>query len=452
MMHDDHISNRIDVDRWLELVETSGTSQLLTELSNYHTADIADLVENLQLDLQIQVLNILDDQSAAEVIAELDPNTQSVLVENLPVHTIATITNQLDSDDAVDMLGGIKSPKADAILRALNNLKRREITDLMRYDAESAGGIMAKEAISVLSTCKVGEAIHSLRAAAETVDDVYNIYVTDEEERILGFLTLKDLVLARSDAVISEIMDKNYIAVEVSMDREKVAAIFQKYDLVSAPVVDDSGRFLGRITHDDILDVIAEEADEDIAYITGQSGITPGETSLIRNLNSRLPWLFLGLLGGIAAATVIAHFESQLSQITSLVFFLPLVAAMGGNAGMQTSSLMVRGLATGEISSYRILFRLMREFSIAILTGTACAGVIFVISWLWQGDLQLAVVVSGALLLVIVFAAIIGAIVPLALNHFGLDPALATGPFVTTTNDIIGLFIYLGIASAVLFV
>ncbi len=451
MTIDDQISRRIDVDEWLELVETANAEQLQDELHKHHTADIADLIEHLPLDLQIQALTVLDEDTTAQVIAELDSKTQSVLIENLPVRVAAGITGQLDSDDAADMLGEIESQKAQAILNLLNTLQRRHLTELMRYDAETAGGIMAKEAISVQSNRTVEEAIDNLRDGAETVDDVYNVYIIDQEKRIVGILTLKELILAKKNTIVSDIMDRDFISVEVTMDREKVAAVFSKYDLVSAPVVDSTGIFVGRITHDDILDVVVEEADEDIAHLTGQSDIAPGETSPIRNLNSRLPWMLLGLLGGIAAATVIAHFETQLAQLTSLAFFLPLVAAMGGNAGMQTSSLMVRGLATGEISSYRLYIRLLREFSIAMMTGAACGGTIFFISWLWQGDLYLALVVASALLLVIVFAAIVGAVVPLMLNYFNLDPALATGPFVTTTNDIIGLFIYLGIASAVLF-
>jgi len=384
------------------------------------------------------------------VIAELDDRDGARLIGPLPTQDASIIIENLESDDAADLLGSIKEEQAEAILEQLPSRDRDELTELLTYHEESAGGIMATEPISAPVDATVGEVIELLRSLAEEMEDVYNVYLVDKTGRLEGKASLKELILAQPGQKAAEVMDREFPRVNVGMDREEVAGIFARYNLASAPVVDDNGQFLGRITHDDILDVMTEEVHEDIAYLTGQSEFDPGERSLYRNLRLRLPWLLLGLLGGLAAATLIAHFEPQLARLTPLIFFLPLVAAMGGNAGIQTSSLMVRGLATGDIGDYGLTARLARELVTALLTGSICGGATFGITYFWRSDLVLAVVVSTSLLAVIVLAAIIGALIPLMLKRFGLDPALATGPFITTTNDIFGLFIYLGIATLVL--
>jgi len=436
-----------DPDRWLELVEAESTEALKAELQDHHPADIAAVLEQLPYDIQLQLFSLLDSDAIADVIVELDELDQSRLLKKYPAPALATIIEKLDSDDAADLLGVLKDERAAATLDHLKEEDRAELTELMSYHEESAGGIMAKEALSANEDARIEDVITLLRSKAAEVGDIYYTYVTDDDGRLVGYLSLKRLILAQPDHRIGEIMKTDVVHVNVGMDREEVAGLFRKYDLASAPVVDDQGRFLGRITHDDILEVMHEEAHEDLARLTGQAQFDPGERSLLRNLKIRLPWLLLGLLGGIIAAQVIAGFEPQLSSLTSLIFFLPLVAAMGGNAGIQTSSLMVRGLATGEIGSYGLRLRLLGEVGVALLAGLICSAVLFLITLGWQHNMTLAFVVSLSLLVVIILAAVIGAIVPLALKKFGFDPALATGPFITTTNDIIGLFIYLGIAT-----
>jgi len=438
-------------DKWLELVETNDSENLSAILAQQHGADIAAIIEQLSFDFQRHILDLLaDDQLAAEVIAELDGTDQARLIEYLPDERVIKIASYLSSDDATDMLGQIDIEQAQAILSHLPKRKQRHVSELLKYDDETAGGIMAKEVFAAPVTATVGEVIERLRSSTWKEEDIFNVYIVDDNNRLVGSISLKDIIIALPNQIVTEIMDDKLNKVHVGMDQEDVVGMFMRYDLVSAPVVNDVGHFIGRITHDDILEVYAEEADEDIARMTGQKEIDPGERSLFRNIRYRLPWLLLGLLGGIIAAIVIANFEGQLTKITSLVFFLPLVAAMGGNAGIQTSSVMVRGLATGEIGSYGLIARLFREFAISLSTGMICGFAIFVISWVWQNDLILASVVSCSLLFVIVFAAIVGAIIPLVLRRLGIDPALATGPFITTTNDIAGLFIYLALASLVL--
>ncbi|MBT3232643.1 MAG: magnesium transporter [Calditrichaeota bacterium] len=440
----------ITPDEWFELVEVEDDNSLAQVLEEQRPADIATLIEQIAFDLRLHIFNLLSTQAAAEVIAELDGNDQSLIIDRIPIDKRVAVASHLASNEIADLLGEIRPEHAETILRRLPQSKRTQASELLTYDEDSAGGIMAKEAISAPVSSTVDEVISRIRETAWKDEDFYIVYLIDDQYLIRGTVSIKDLIVAQPNQAVSEIMDADIIKIHVSMDREEVAGLFMRYDLVAAPVVDNEDRFLGRITHDDVLDVMAEEAEEDIARLSGQVEIDPGERSFVRNLRSRLPWLLLGLLGGISAAVVISNFEGQLARITSLVFFLPLVAAMGGNAGIQTSSVMVRGLATGEISGYGLAGRLAREGILALFAGLICGIVTFFACWFWQKDGMLALVVSFSLVFVIIFSAILGAVVPLVLKRYGMDPALATGPFITTMNDIVGLFIYLAVASMIL--
>jgi magnesium transporter len=441
-------SSQLEPNRLLELLEFGDNEAIKNAISGYHPADIAAAIEHLPIELKLQIISLLDSDEAADVVVELDEQDQALLLKNLPALDIAEIVKELDSDDAADFLSSAEDEQTEAVLKHLDEDDRSELTELLSYDEESAGGIMAKEAVSVQTDTIVSDAINILREKAAEVGDIYHIYAVDADGVLQGYLSLKRLILAKPKQKISDVMKIKDVAVDVNMDREEVAVLFGKYDLASAPVVDKNGRFIGRITHDDILDVLSEETEEDLAYMTGQSEFDPGERSLFRNIRLRLPWLLVGLLGGLIAAKVIAFFEPQFAHITTLILYLPLVAAMGGNAGIQTSSLMVRGLATGEVSSYRLKKRLLGEIGVALISGFVCASVLFLITWGWHGKVILAAVLSAALLSVIFLSAINGFIIPLILKKLNFDPALATGPFITTSNDIIGLLIYLGIASS----
>lgn len=440
----------ITPDQWFELVEVEDDATIAKVLEEQRPADIAALIEQIAFDLRLHIFNILDSRLAAEVLAELDGSVQSSIIDRIPADKRVRLASHLASDEIADLLGDIKPEQAETILRQLPQSKRKHASELLKYDEESAGGIMAKETISAPATYTVNQVIGCIRETAWKQEDFYNVYLIDEEKHLVGIVSIKDLIIAPPDQIVSEIMDSDVIKIHVGMDREEVVGLFMRYDLVAAPVVNDESRFIGRITHDDVLDVMSEEAEEDLARLSGQVEIDPAERSLVRNLRSRLPWLLLGLLGGLSAAFVISIYEGQLARITSLVFFLPLVAAMGGNAGIQTSSVMVRGLATGEISSFGLIGRLTREGVLAIFAGVICSIFIFFACWIWQEDIMLALVVSFSLLFVIIFSALVGAVVPLVLKRYGMDPALATGPFITTMNDIVGLFIYLAVASMIL--
>lgn len=438
-------------DYWLKLLESGDEKQLKYELKQLHPADIALLLDQLPPLLKPPLFNLLADELAADVLRELDDDDQAKMVEGMTDRKTTRLMDHLDSDDAADLLALLPDERAQDIIDTLPRDERHQLNELLGYEEESAGGIMAKEALSISLDSTVGMTLDHVRDVGAEIDDIYNVYLLDDEGCLVGFVSLRDLILSSADTPVSSIMETMPTLVNVNMDREEVAALFSRYDMVSAPVVNDSGRFLGRITHDDILDVMEEEIHEDIAHITGHREFDPGERSVIRNMRNRLPWLLLGLVGGIATAFMIAKFQPQLSQIETLVYFLPLVAAMGGNAGIQTSSLVVRGLATGEIGKHGVFTRLAGELLTALLSGLICGAILVLVTLVWQNDIKLAIVAGASLTIVIVLAASIGGIVPLILKRYGMDPALATGPFITTTNDILGLLIYLALASITLY-
>lgn len=446
---DQNIVEPITPEHWLEFVEQLPDDKLANVLREQHSGDVVALMQQMAAYFQIHAFKLLDAEQAAEVLPELDESDQARLIENASEERIGEIAAFLPTDDATDLISQLDEQQAQDILQQLPAIKRRQIAELLKYDEDSAGGIMAKEVVSAPLTATVGEVIELLRKSPWRNEDLYSIFLVDDQGKLEGSVTIKDLVLALPMQPVAEIIDEEMIRIHSDLDQEEVAALFRRHDLVSAPVVNDEGKFVGRITHDDVMDVVDEEAREDLARMSGQEDIDPSERSLFRNIRYRLPWLLLGLFGGLISATVISMFEAELDKVTALVFFLPLVAAMGGNAGIQTSSVMVRGLATGEISYFGIGTRLLRETGIALLTGLACAIVIFGLSWFWKNDFNLSLVVSTSLLLVILLSAITGAVVPLVMKKYGLDPALATGPFITMTNDILGLFIYLALASFV---
>ncbi len=448
---DQNIVDPITPEQWLEFVEQLTDEKLANVLREQHSGDVVALMQQMAAYFQIHAFQLLDAEQAAEVLPELDEPDQTRLIENTPDSRMNEIASFLPTDDATDLISQLDDQQAQDILQQLPAIKRRQISELLKYDEDSAGGIMAKEVVSAPLTATVGEVIELLRKSPWRDEDLYNIFLVDDLGKLEGSVSIKDLVLALPSQLVAEIIDEEMVSIPSNLDQEEVVALFRRYDLVSAPVVNEDGKFVGRITHDDIMDVVDEEAREDLARMSGQEDIAPTERSLFRNIRYRLPWLLLGLVGGLVSATVISLFENELDKVTALVFFLPLVAAMGGNAGIQTSSVMVRGLATGEISYFGMGTRLLREAGIALLTGLACAIVIFILSWFWKNDLSLSIVISSSLLLVMLLSAITGAVVPLIMKKYGLDPALATGPFITMTNDILGLFVYLALASFVLF-
>jgi magnesium transporter len=430
-------------------VDPEGTPESIArELAGLHPVDIAAALDRLDAATVARVLAGLDTETAADVIIHLEEHTLEDVLGILGAPTIAGITTELDSDDAADVVGALDTDKQARVLSELEPAERREVEDLLQYTEESAGGIMASELVYVNQDAAVETAIEMVRAAADEVEEIHNVYVTDKSRRLTGVLPLRALVLARPHTRVADIMEPDVVSVSTELDQEDVADVFRKYDLVAIPVVDPAGTLIGRITVDDIIDVIHEEADEDFSRMAGTREEEIHEDSALRVSRIRLPWLVIGALGGLASATLMRYFQVSLEKVLALAFFVPVITAMGGNVGLQTSTIIVRGMRSEHGLIEETGSRLLKEWRVSLTNAVILGAAVFVIVGWWLDDFGLALVVGGALATVILVAATLGTVMPFALRRVGVDPAVAQGPFVTTLNDVIGIFVYLGLASA----
>jgi magnesium transporter len=410
-------------------------------------ADLADLIEHLDSQERLHIFDILEPKGAGDVLVEIEAPVQESILGELDNRAISEIVQELDSDDAADLVGDLPEDRAKEIIDTLEEETSRELEKLLPYPEDTAGGIMALEFVAAKADATVQEAIDTIREKREEVENVYYLFVVDDFDRLVGVVSLKDLVLESPERKVRDIMNPEVISVNVNIDQEEVYHLVKKYDLVTIPVVDEQNRLTGRITHDDIIDVIEEEADEDMALMAGVIRQEIAEESSLKISRARLPWLVVGLFGGILAAAVINQFESSLERILALSFFFPVIMAMGGNTGTQAATVAVRGLATGDISLVHIGKRLWVEMKVALFNGVICGILLGVIVGLWLSDYGLGSIVALSLVLIILNSGFIGAAVPLVLKRLNIDPALATGPFVTTSNDIFSLLIYLGLVT-----
>jgi magnesium transporter len=428
--------------------DNSTPSEIVRGLAGLHPADIAAALDRLDPATTAKVLGELDTETAADVIINLDEHTLEDVLAILDPPEIAGIATELDSDDAADVVGALDIDKQAEVLSELEPDERREVEELLRYTDESAGGIMASELVYVSQDATVETAIEMVRAAADEIEEIHNVYVIDKRGRLTGVLPLRALVLARHGAKVADVMNPDVVSVSTEMDQEYVADVFRKYDLVAVPVVDPAGKLIGRITVDDIIDVIHEEADEDISRMAGTSDEEIHEDSVLRVSRIRLPWLIIGALGGIGSATVMSLFHLSLEKVIALAFFVPVITAMGGNVGLQTSTIIVRSMRSGYGLVEETGPRLLREWRIALMNAAILGVAVLLIVGFWLGDFALASIVGGSLATVVIVAATLGTVMPFALRRVGVDPAVAQGPFVTTLNDVVGILVYLGLASA----
>ena len=427
-------------------------NRLLLEnlIDEMRPADVADLIEHLKPDERLFLFKLLEPEGAGEVLVEIEPPVQERIISGLDNEAISEIVEELDSDDAADLVGDLPAERAKEIIKTVGDDVSEELGKLLPYAEDTAGGIMALEFVAIRADAKVMDAVETIREKREEVENLYYLWVVDDFERLAGLISLKDLLLESPDRKVSDIMNPEVISVHTNTDQEEVVRLVKKYDLVSIPVVDEQHRLVGRITHDDIIDVIEEEVDEDISLMAGVINQEIAEESPLKISRARLPWLIVGLLGGILAAAVISQFESSLERILALSFFFPVVMAMGGNTGTQAATVAVRGLATGDISLVNIEKRLWVEMKVALVNGVICGILLGLIVGFWLSDYWLGAVVATALILIILNSGFIGAAVPLVLKRLNIDPAIATGPFVTTSNDILSLLIYLGLVTVFL--
>jgi magnesium transporter len=423
--------------------------RIADELRDLHPADVAAALERADLDdAEIaRIIAELGTDLAADVLSNLDETIVEDVLELLASTHIAEIAGELESDDAADVVGLLDDEKKADVLSRLDSEDREAVEDLLKYQDESAGGIMASEFVYVLSGASVDEAIALIRTAADEVEEIHNVYITDRSGKLKGVLPLGTLLLAKSGTRVDQIMEPDVVSVSADLDQEDVAKIFMKYDLLAIPVIDSAGRLVGRITVDDIMDVIHDEAEEDITLMAGTRDEEIHEDSTLRVSWIRLPWLVIGALGGLASASVMSLYSFSLEKVLALAFFIPVITAMGGNVGLQTSTIIVRGMhADGGVESGAVP-RLLREWRIAITNSLVLGVAVLLIVGLWLKEWDLALVVGGALSTVILVAATLGTVMPFTLRRLGIDPAVAQGPFVTTLNDIIGILVYLGLAT-----
>ncbi|MBX2965900.1 MAG: magnesium transporter [Cyclobacteriaceae bacterium] len=430
------------VDRFQQALDERDQAFILESLQGVKPADVSALLYEFNSEESKYVLDLLPLEVQAEIINDLDTDTRVKYLKIYSVNELIAIIDSLDSDDAADILNELPIKEREEILSGLSYELRVQVTELLRYEENVAGGLMAKELIKVRDNWTVVQCVDEIRKQAENVDTFYTVYVVNDHDVLVGRVSLKDLVLSDVRKAVSDICERDITSVETYMSDLEVADIMRKYDLESVPVVNVQGRLVGRITIDDVVDVITEQAEEDRQLMTGISEDVEEDDSVWRNTRARLPWLLIGIVGGLMNAKFMGFFEAELSRITAIAFFIPLIQATGGNVGIQSSSLIVQSLANPGFVYDGLWTRLVKVFSVALLSGISLALVVYGANVLIFEEQRLSVVVSVALLSVVVFASFVGTITPLILNQFGFNPALASGPFITTTNDLLGLTVY----------
>jgi magnesium transporter len=424
-------------------IEKQDTSGITAQLNELFPEDIAEILNQLPFEDVRYVYALLSEDYAGEVLVELNEDVQEKLLASLTSKEIAEQIDNLNSDDAADIIAELPESVQDEVLQQIEDSDQAsDIADLLSYDENSAGGLMAKELVSVNIGSNVGEVIEQVRKQAEKVDIVYAIYVIDEKEKLLGIIELKKLIVSAPYTSVEEIYNHDIISIKTNATSEEVAEVMEKYDLVVLPVIDTLGRLVGRITIDDVVDVIREEAEKDIQLMSGISDDVELQDKVWVLSKARIPWLIIGMCGGIIGSRIIGGYEGELKIHPEMAFFIPLIGAMGGNVGVQSSAIIVQGLANNSVMSSNIWPKIFKELSVGLLNGMICSALIFLYNLLVSDSFGLTLTVSIALITVTLFASFLGTFVPLTLHRFKLNPALATGPFVTTLNDILGITIY----------
>lgn len=434
-----------------QLIQDKQVEALQNYLNGLHFADIAEITHELSFENATFILRLLSREKASETLTELDEDLRDYVLENLTDKEIAQDLLELDTDDAAYLIADLPEERQTEILSQIDDVEHaRDIVDLLRYDEDTAGGLMAKELVKVNENWNVDECIKEMREQAQYVTRVHSIYVVDNDEKLKGRLSLKDLLTRPASAHIKDIYIPKVDFVYVNDSSEEVAKRMSKYDLEAIPVVDMTKRLVGRITIDDVVDVIKEEAEKDYQMAAGITQDVDADDSIFKLTKARLPWLLIGMFGGLGAASIINGFQEGMLKYPVLLLFIPLIQATAGNVGVQSSAIVVQGLANDSIDD-ELWNRLFKEFLLGLINGLAIAGIVLLVSHFIFGSSYLeSLTVCLALVLVIINAAVIGTFIPIFLNKRGIDPAVATGPFITTSNDVFGILIYFLIAKMVL--
>jgi magnesium transporter len=437
------------IDQLKQIIDEKNEAEAIRLMEELHAADIAEIYDELNTEEAKFLYLLLDGDTAANVLAELEDDDRDRFLKVLPVEVIAKqFIGGMNSDDAADVIGGLSEEQQERILSHIDDIEQAgDIVDLLYYDEDTAGGLMAKELVKVNENWTVLTCLRELSRQAEDIDEIYYVYVVDDDDLLKGTISLKKMILSSTSARISNIYLPDAMAVHTDTEDEDVARIMEKYDLVAIPVIDSIGRLVGRITIDDVVDVIRDEAEKDYQMASGLTEDVESNDSVWIQTRARLPWLLIGMFGGLISAFVISRHEGDLGINPAMAFFIPLITAMGGNVGVQSAAIIVQGLASNSLGFESTLSRLLRELTGAFVNGIICSGLVFLVNTFTGNSYDLTISVSVALFSVIIFASLFGTLIPLTLNKLKVDPALATGPFVTTLNDIVGLFIYLSIGA-----
>ncbi|MGV8073792.1 MAG: magnesium transporter [Syntrophobacteraceae bacterium] len=430
-----------------EMIQLNREFDIIEFFSTMHAADIAELIDELEEEYRVRLFTLMDVEKASDVILELSDKSREQLIEDLSHQQLADIIEEMDSDDAADIIAELSDDQAKAILDAIEPEESEEVKELLKYPEDTAGGIMQSELISVGHKSLIIDAFQAVANAGDRVENIYTIFVVDDDDKLMGSVPLQQLITIKRFTPIVEAIDGDIPSVPTDMDQEEVARLFKKYDLVSVPVVDAENRLLGRITIDDIMDTVEEETSEDIYRIAGLGEDDTVFNNTAESVKKRLPWLYLNLLTALASVLVIGFFEDTIKLMVALVFFMPVVAGLGGNAGSQTLTLIVRGMALGELTFENAKRALLLQVSVGVINGIAVGVVIGFIAWIWKGMPILGLILGLAMIISIFAGTLVGALIPLALKRLKLDPALGSHIFLTAFTDAFGLLSFLGLAA-----
>ena len=429
------------------IIDSKDKEKAIELLNDLHPADIAELYQELDLDEAEFVYLLLDADKAADVLLELDEDERRKMLEHLPVDVIAKqFIDHMETDDAVDVMRDLDEDVQEEILSHIDDVEQAgDIVDLLKYDEDTAGGIMGTEMVIVNENWSMAECVREMRLQAETMDEIYYVYVVDDDERLKGIFPLKKMITNPSVSKIKQVMEQDPVAVKTDTSIEEVAQIIEKYDIVAVPVVDSIGRLVGRITVDDVMDEVREQSERDYQLASGISQDIETTDTVFDQTKARLPWLLIGIGGGIASATILGGFEGSLGGHPELALFIPLIGGTGGNVGIQSSAIVVQGLANGTLDIKNAWHQVLKESGVATINATIISLIVLFYNFFFLDNNAITAAVSLSLLAVVLFASIFGTIVPLTLEKLKIDPALATGPFITITSDIIGVLIYMGV-------
>ena len=445
------LSNEL-IEKVSQLISKRKNSEIKKIVDGFHYADLAEIIDELDENQRIYLIKLIDSDKTSDILTELDEDVREKILKTLSPKEIAGEIKEMDSDDAADILDELTDERKEKVISLIKDENITEnIRELLSYDEDSAGGLMAKELISVYENWSVLKCLREIRKQAENITRVHSIYVLNRKNELIGRLSLKDLITSPSKSKIKQIYIPKVDFVHVNDSGEEVAKIMSKYDLEAIPVVDDQKQLQGRITIDDIVDLIKDEAEEDYLLAAGISNDVEADDSIFELTKARLPWLILGLFGGLGSVFILESYESIMStkSLRALFFYTPLIAAMAGNVGVQSSAIVVQGLANDVIKD-SLISRLFKEISLTILNGIILGGLIILFGLIIEQPIDMSITISVSMILVIIVAALIGTSVPIILNRLGIDPAIATGPFITTGNDIIGILLFFYIAKIIL--